>query len=107
MALTNDAGLAARMERLRSHGITRDAELMTHAPDGPWYYQQLELGWNYRMTEMQAALGLSQMDRLDAFIARRRALAMPMMPPSRPLPLRRPGRQDGAVILASLRHPAR
>jgi len=75
MALTGDAGLAARMERLRSHGITRDADLMTHAPDGPWYYQQLELGWNYRMTEIHAALGLSQMDRLDAFIARRRALA--------------------------------
>jgi dTDP-4-amino-4,6-dideoxygalactose transaminase len=49
MALTNDAGLAARMERLRSHGITRDAGLMTHAPDGPWSYQQLEPGWNYRI----------------------------------------------------------
>ena len=53
-----------------AHGITRDPDLMTHEADGPWYYQQLELGWNYRMTEMQAALGLSQMDQLDAFIAR-------------------------------------
>jgi len=76
MALTGDAGLAARMERLRSHVITRDTGLMTHAPDGPWYYQQLELGWNYRMTEIQAALGLSQMDRLDAFIARKKVIAV-------------------------------
>jgi UDP-4-amino-4,6-dideoxy-N-acetyl-beta-L-altrosamine transaminase len=96
MALTNDADLAARMERLRSHGITRDADLMTHAPDGPWYYQQLELGWNYRMTEMQAALGLSQMDRLDPFIARRRALADAYDAALKGLPLRRPGRQDKA-----------
>jgi len=95
MALTGDAGLAARMERLRSHGITRDADLMTHAPDGPWYYQQLELGWNYRMTEIHAALGLSQMDRLDAFIARRRALAEAYDAALAGLPLRRPGRQDG------------
>lgn len=96
MATTNDADLAARMERLRSHGITRDPDLMTHAPDGPWYYQQLELGWNYRMTEMQAALGLSQMDRLDAFIARRRALADGYDAALAGLPLRRPGRMAGA-----------
>lgn len=75
MALTNDQALADRMERLRSHGITRDEALMSHEPDGPWYYQQLELGYNYRMTELQAALGLSQMDRLDAFVARRHDLA--------------------------------
>lgn len=96
MALTGDAGLAGRMERLRSHGITRDPDLMTHAPDGPWYYQQLELGWNYRMTEMQAALGLSQMDRLDAFVARRRELADAYDAALEGLPLRRPGRQAGA-----------
>ncbi len=75
MALTNDAALAQRMARLRSHGITREADEMTEPSHGPWYYQQLELGWNYRMTELQAALGLSQLSRLDAFVARRRALA--------------------------------
>ena len=71
MALTNDARLAERMGLLRSHGITRDPALMTHAPDGPWYYQQVELGFNYRMTDLQAALGVSQMERLDCFVARR------------------------------------
>ena len=75
MALTNDAHLAKRMQLLRSHGITRDAADMTHAPDGPWYYQQIELGFNYRMTDMQAALGLSQMQRLDEFVAKRHAVA--------------------------------
>lgn len=76
MALTQDAELARRMERLRSHGITRDAADMTHAPDGPWYYQQVELGYNYRLTDIHAALGASQMRRLDAFVARRNELAM-------------------------------
>ncbi|WP_309045388.1 UDP-4-amino-4,6-dideoxy-N-acetyl-beta-L-altrosamine transaminase [Marinobacter sediminicola] len=75
MALTNDADLAARMDLLRSHGVTRDQSLMTHEPDGPWYYQQVDLGYNYRMTELQAALGVSQMERLDAFVARRHELA--------------------------------
>ena len=75
MALTNDDQLAEGMNLYRSHGVTRDHNMMTHAPDGPWYYQQVELGYNYRMTELQAALGISQMDRLDAFIARRHELA--------------------------------
>lgn len=75
MALTNNDELASRMSLLRSHGITRDQNLMTHEPDGPWYYQQVELGYNYRMTELQAALGISQMDRLDVFVARRHELA--------------------------------
>lgn len=75
MALTNDADLANRMALLRSHGITRDPDLMMHAPDGPWYYQQIELGFNYRMTEMQAALGISQLPRLDDYVLRRHALA--------------------------------
>jgi UDP-4-amino-4,6-dideoxy-N-acetyl-beta-L-altrosamine transaminase len=75
MALTSDAGLAKRMQLLRSHGITRDPADMTQEPDGPWYYEQIDLGFNYRMTDMQAALGLSQMDRLDEFVARRHALA--------------------------------
>jgi UDP-4-amino-4,6-dideoxy-N-acetyl-beta-L-altrosamine transaminase len=75
MALTNDAELAERMALLRSHGITRDPAQMTHAPDGPWYYQQVDLGFNYRMTELQAALGVSQMERLDDYVSRRHALA--------------------------------
>tara|TARA_R110002111_G_scaffold145581_1_gene212062 strand:- start:14988 stop:16151 length:1164 start_codon:yes stop_codon:yes gene_type:complete len=75
MAVTNDAKLAEKMNLLRSHGITRDPTLMTHEPDGPWYYQQVDLGFNYRMTELQAALGVSQMERLDAFVARRHQLA--------------------------------
>ncbi|AUM13738.1 UDP-4-amino-4,6-dideoxy-N-acetyl-beta-L-altrosamine transaminase [Ketobacter alkanivorans] len=75
MALTNNVKLAQRMGLLRSHGITRDETLMTHEPDGPWYYQQIDLGFNYRMTELQAALGTSQMRRLDAYVARRHELA--------------------------------
>lgn len=75
MALTNDAELAARMELLRSHGITRDPAQMTHESDGPWYYQQIDLGFNYRMTELQAALGVTQMERLDQYVARRHQLA--------------------------------
>tara|TARA_R110002020_G_scaffold20990_12_gene71002 strand:- start:4213 stop:5385 length:1173 start_codon:yes stop_codon:yes gene_type:complete len=75
MALTNDDELASRMNLFRSHGVTRDQNLMTHEPDGPWYYQQVELGYNYRMTELQAALGISQMGRLNAFVARRHELA--------------------------------
>jgi UDP-4-amino-4,6-dideoxy-N-acetyl-beta-L-altrosamine transaminase len=75
MALTNDSQLANKMVRLRSHGITRDPVEMTHAPDGQWYYQQIDLGFNYRMTDMQAALGLSQMQRLDEFVAKRHVLA--------------------------------
>jgi UDP-4-amino-4,6-dideoxy-N-acetyl-beta-L-altrosamine transaminase len=75
MALTNDPLLARSMELLRSHGITRDQSLMTKETEGPWYYQQIELGFNYRMTELQAALGLSQMSRLDAYVAKRHALA--------------------------------
>ena len=75
MAVTNDGELASRMSRLRSHGITRDPALMTHEPDGPWYYQQVDLGYNYRMTELQGALGLSQMNRLDEYVARRHQLA--------------------------------
>jgi len=75
MAVTNNDGLASRMALLRSHGITRDAAQMTHAPDGPWYYQQIDLGFNYRMTEMQAVLGISQLKRIDEYVSRRHALA--------------------------------
>lgn len=75
MALTNYPELAKRMACLRSHGITRDTAEMTHPPDGLWYYQQIDLGFNYRMTDLQAALGLSQMQRLDEYVAKRHALA--------------------------------
>ncbi len=71
LATTNDAKLTERMRLLRSHGVTRDSKLMTKASEGGWYYQQVELGYNYRMTELQAALGISQMKRLDEFVAKR------------------------------------
>jgi len=74
-ALTNSSVLAEKLMLLRSHGITRDPAHMTREPDGPWYYQQIALGFNYRMTELQAALGISQMQRLDQFVARRHDLA--------------------------------
>ncbi|MDP3834109.1 MAG: UDP-4-amino-4,6-dideoxy-N-acetyl-beta-L-altrosamine transaminase [Hydrogenophaga sp.] len=75
MAVTNDLELAKHMARLRSHGITRYPSEMTHPPHGSWYYQQIELGFNYRMTDIQAALGMSQMRRLDDFVAQRHAIA--------------------------------
>ena len=75
MAVSNIKMLADRMMLLRSHGITRDPSLMTHEPDGPWYYQQVELGFNYRMTDFQAALGISQLNRLDDFVTQRHRLA--------------------------------
>lgn len=93
-AMTNDVRLAERLRLFRSHGITRDPRLMTHAPDGPWYYQQVELGYNYRITDLQAALGVSQMARVDDYVARRHAIA---------------DRYDallaGLPVLTPLRHP--
>lgn len=75
MLLTNDDTLHETLLRLRSHGITRDARFMLDPPDEPWYYQQVELGFNYRITDLQAALGSSQVDKLPAFLQRRRQLA--------------------------------
>lgn len=75
MAITNSCALAEKMELLRSHGVTRDPVLMTHDSEGAWYYQQIELGFNYRLTDIQAALGVSQMSRVDRFIAGRHLLA--------------------------------
>ena len=75
MCLTNDSHLSNLLGRFRSHGITRQASEMSKVPDGPWYYEQLNLGLNYRMNDVQAALGLSQMDRLDEFIEKRTAIA--------------------------------
>lgn len=96
MAVTNDPGLAQRLARLRSHGITREAGEMTHAPDGPWYYQQLELGFNYRMTDVQAALGASQMRRIEGFIDRRHAIAGRYDEAFAGLPLRTPWQHPDA-----------
>ncbi len=75
MALTKDSKLFKKMELLRSHGITRDESMMEENTHGGWYYEQIELGYNYRMTELQAALGISQMERLDDFVAARHSLA--------------------------------
>ena len=75
MCLTNDSQRATSLNRFRSHGIVRHPSEMTKLPDGPWYYQQLELGYNYRMTDIQAALGLSQMKRLDEFVLSRHKIA--------------------------------
>lgn len=74
MALTNCHRLARTMQKLRSHGITNLPDEMTEPSHGPWYYQQTELGFNYRMTELQAALGLSQLTQLDDFVKRRNEL---------------------------------
>lgn len=90
MILTNDFLKARRLALLRSHGITRDTADMEGFAEGDWYYQQLELGFNYRMTDIQAALGLSQMQRLDSFIARRRELAANYDKFLRDLPVTRP-----------------
>ena len=75
LACTQDEQLADKMLLLRSHGVTRDPNKMQGGSQGPWYYQQIELGFNYRMTELQAALGNSQMERLDEFVEQRHRLA--------------------------------
>lgn len=90
IVLTNNKELYEKLKLYRSHGITRDSDLMTQEADGPWYYQQIELGFNYRMTDMQAALGCSQMDSLDEFVARRRYLVKRYNEKLKGLPLRIP-----------------
>ncbi len=74
LATTNNASIAKKMSLYRSHGITRDQKLMSKVSEGDWYYQQIGLGFNYRMTELQAALGSSQINRLDEFIDKRHSL---------------------------------
>ena len=99
MITTNDDLLAEKLRLGRTHGITRDPSLMTREPDGPWYYEQVSLGYNYRITDFQCALGISQMRRLDEFLARRAELAtrydeMLVDLPVSPL-VRRDGRTSG------------
>lgn len=90
MAMTNDAALAAGMALLRSHGITREPGKFSEPTHGDWYYEQLDLGYNYRMTDLQAALGLSQLQRIEAFLARRRELALRYQQALVELPLQLP-----------------
>lgn len=94
MVVTNNDELASQLALLRSHGITRDVEQMTHAADGPWYYQQIGLGFNYRMTELQGALGVSQMERLDAYVSRRHELARRYDQLLQSLPISTPWQHD-------------
>jgi len=101
MALTNDARLADKMRKLRSHGITREPDEMTHEPDGPWYYQQVALGYNYRMTDLQAGLGNSQMNRLEEFVSSRNRIAQRYDELLRDLPLTIPWQHPDAY---SARH---
>jgi len=75
MATTNDDEIAKRLQLFRSHGITRDPMQMAEKEEGPWYYEQIELGYNYRITDIQAALGISQMSRLENYINRRHKIA--------------------------------
>lgn len=97
LATTNDAELAARMALHRSHGVTRDSDLMTGPGEGGWYYQMVALGYNYRMTEMQAALGLSQLKRLEEFVNRRTALARRYDEQLAGLPLVRPAQHPDST----------
>ena len=90
MALTNESAIAGRMQSLRSHGITKDIAQMENAPDGLWYYEQLDLGFNYRMNDLQAALGLSQLKRLDRYVDVRRQLASKYSERLRELPVKLP-----------------
>jgi UDP-4-amino-4,6-dideoxy-N-acetyl-beta-L-altrosamine transaminase len=92
LATTQAPTLAERMARLRSHGITRDPAGMQGKPEGPWYYQQIELGFNYRLTDIQAALGQSQLQRVDDYVARRQRLAARYDRGLAELPLRLPYR---------------
>jgi UDP-4-amino-4,6-dideoxy-N-acetyl-beta-L-altrosamine transaminase len=97
MAVSRNGELAARMQLLRSHGITRDRAAMSGLSEGSWYYEQVALGFNYRMTELQAALGTSQLQKIDQFISRRRQVAAAYDSALADLPLKLPATQPGAT----------
>ena len=123
MVTTQDAGIAREVELLRSHGVTRDTDRMERESEGGWYYEQVELGYNYRITDVQAALGLSQLQRIDTMQAERQALAdrydrlladLPLKLPARPadrvsawhlyvIELAANARCDRATLFAALR----
>jgi UDP-4-amino-4,6-dideoxy-N-acetyl-beta-L-altrosamine transaminase len=94
---TRDPELAQRLRLLRSHGMTRDPSMMGREPDGPWYYEQVDLGFNYRMTDLQASLGSSQLDRLESMQAQRAAVADRYDAAFRDLPLHLPARLPDRV----------
>ena len=94
IAMTNSDLLASKMNLYRSHGITRDPELMSKDMDGPWYYQQIALGFNYRITDLQAALGYSQLSRLDEYVEKRHLLADRYDNLLKELPIRTPWRHE-------------
>ena len=96
MALTNDDTVAARLRLLRTHGVTREASQMRNEADGPWYYEQVALGYNFRMTDIQAALGASQLARLDEFLSQRRHLAQRYREALQGLPIRMQADRTGA-----------
>ncbi len=96
MILTNDDTVAKRLRLLRTHGITRDPREMTKEDQDPWWYEQIELGFNYRMTDIQAALGSSQLVRLEEFISRRAHLAARYQLRLKGLPIKLPGESAGA-----------
>lgn len=97
MALTRDARLHEMLQRLRTHGITRDPRRFRGRPHGSWYYEQVALGYNFRMTDIQAALGMAQLARLDTFVEKRRALARRYHERLAPLPLERPPPDDASA----------
>ena len=96
VATTNSKELATKLELLRSHGITRNELLMKNESHGGWYYEQIALGFNYRMTEMQAALGVSQIARLHEFVATRNQLALRYDELLKDLPLVTPFQIEGS-----------